>query len=60
MWLYQAMTNVEDDVDSVQAVADVLPKRSDYHYWLCVGPRQVVVVVAWKTLFLNVDNFLAS
>lgn len=26
MWYYQAVSNIEDDVDSVQAVADVLPE----------------------------------
>lgn len=39
MWYYQAASNVEDDVDSVQPVADVLPKWGQYNYWFGVRPR---------------------
>lgn len=47
---YQAVTNVEDDVDSVQTVADVLPEWSNHHHWLSVCPGQVIVVVTWKNI----------
>ena len=42
---YQAVTNVEDDVDSVQAVADVLPEWNHHNHWLSVRPGQVIVVI---------------
>lgn len=48
MLYYQAVTNVEDDVDSVQAVADVLPEWENHNHWFSVRPGQVIVVVTWK------------
>lgn len=48
MWYYQAMSNVEDDVNSVQTVTDVLPKWGHYNHWFGVRPREVIVVVTWK------------
>lgn len=48
MWHYQVLSDIEDDVNSVQAVADVLPKRGHYNHRFSVRPRQVIVVVTWK------------
>lgn len=42
---YQAVTNVEDDVDSVQAVADVLPEWDHHNHRLSVRPGEVIVVI---------------
>lgn len=45
---YQAVSNIEDDVDSVQTVADVLPEGGDHNHRLSVRPGQVIVVVTFK------------
>ena len=45
IWPYQAVRDVQDDVDSVQTMADVLPEGRHHHHRLSVCPRKVVVVV---------------
>lgn len=59
--IYQAVSNIEDDVDSVQAVADVLPEWGDHNHRLSARPGQVIVVVTlkddkYKNLMLNVSS----
>lgn len=45
---YQAVRDVEEDVDGVQTVADVLPERRHHNHWLGAGPGQVIVMVTFK------------
>lgn len=57
MWYYQAVSNIEDDVDSVQAVADVLPEWGNHNHWLSVRPGQVIVVVPLKDYIFKKAGF---
>lgn len=45
---YQAVSDVEDDVDRIQAVTDVFPERCDHNHRFSVCPGQVVILVTWK------------
>ena len=55
---YQAVSDVEDDVDGVQAVADVLPERENHNHRLSVRPWQVIVVVTLEIITHQLKKIL--